>query len=241
MPMPSRARSAVDEEPDVVASNDAVFRVAIIDDHPMLCAGVADSFASAPGFQVVGVGATADMAFDIAERLHPDLMVVDINIPGDGINAVRRISARHPGIKLVMLTAYEDAFSVMESLRAGANGYVLKGVSAAELIGAARSIMKGGSYVPPTLATQLIGISRQRLDPPCNDDGEPQVALSARESQILARLSKGLSNQEIADEIGVAEKTVKNHVTSILRKLNVRNRVEAALMTATRLATRKLS
>lgn len=234
MPLTAPARPTLDHDTDVVASNDAVFRVAIVDDHPMLCAGVADSFAGAAGFAVVGVGATADMAVEIADRLQPDLMVVDINIPGDGINAVRRIAARYPYIKLVMLTAYEDAFTVMESLRAGANGYVLKGVSAAELISAARSIMRGGSYVPPTLATQLIGISRQHAKPPCNDDGEPEVTLSTRETQILSRLSKGLSNSEIASDIGVAEKTVKNHVTSILRKLHVRNRVEAALMAAPR-------
>lgn len=234
MPSTAPAPTAADDDTDVVASNDTVFRVAIIDDHPMLCAGVADSFAGAAGFVVVGVGSTADMAVDIADRLRPDLMVVDINIPGDGIDAVRRVAVRHPHIKLVMLTAYEDAFSVMESLRAGASGYVLKGGSAAELIGAARSIMNGGSYVPPTLATQLIGISRQHLEPPCNDDSEPEVTLSTRETQILSRLSKGLSNLEIAKEIGVAEKTVKNHVTSILRKLHVRNRVEAALMAAPR-------
>ena len=221
---------------EYATANDATFRVAIVDDHPMLCAGVADSFTSVAGFDVVGMAATAEGAVELAQRVQPDLMVIDINIPGDGIQAVRRISARFPEIRLMMLTAYEDAMTVMESLRAGASGYVLKGVSANELISAARSIMCGGSYVPPSLATELIGISRQSLvsPPPCNDESEPPAILSERETQILTRLSKGLSNNEIAAEIGVAEKTVKNHITTILRKLHVRNRVEAALMVVAR-------
>lgn len=235
--MPASAmatKQSVCNEPEYTSANDASIRVAIIDDHPMLCAGVADSFSSEPGFEVVGIGSTADSAYEIAHTLSPDLMVVDINIPGNGLRAVERIVHRMPHIRIMMLTAYDDAATVLESLRSGAAGYVLKGVSASELIAAARSIMCGESYVPPGLATELIGISRQTSTPVSNNDDEQPVILSKRETQILSGISRGLSNNEIAAEIGVAEKTVKNHITSLLRKLHVRNRVEAALLQSSR-------
>lgn len=197
------------------------FRVAIVDDHPMLCAGVADSFNGDPRFTVVALGASTEDAIEIAGGKLPDLMLIDINMPGDGLVAVREVVAKYPAIKVLVLTAYDDDYYLSRALRSGAHGYILKGIASSELIANSLDILDGGLTLPSRVLTD-------RLRTTAGDE-EPIGDLTARESEIISLVARGLSNAEVAQELGLAESTVKNYMTSVLEKLKLRNRVEAAM------------
>lgn len=204
-------------------------RIAVVDDHPILRAGVVRTLVDAGDFDVVGEGGSADEAVALAQQFLPDLMLLDMNMPGSGAGAVERIGVLCPAVKVVMLTVQEDYESVTTALKLGARGYVLKGVGASELVGILRDVHEGGSYVSPSLAAKLLSDF---------NDGDPKHAtakdnldsLTAREEQILRLLGEGLSNKEIGLRLDLKEKTVKHYVTNILQKLQLRNRVEAAVM-----------
>jgi two-component system, NarL family, nitrate/nitrite response regulator NarL len=203
-------------------------RVVIADDHPLYRDGVARTLAERAGFQVLGVCGSADDAVLLAERHRPDLALLDISMPGGGIEAARRIAALGTATKIVMLTVSERDEDVMEALKAGAHGYVLKGVGASELLDIVRTVASGGSFVSPTLAARLL----QAMQKPDRRglSGDRLSSLARREEQILELVAKGLSNKEVARELDLQEKTIKHYMTSILQKLHVRNRVEAALL-----------
>ena len=147
-------------------------------------------------------------------------------MPGGGLQAASRIATECPGTRIIMLTVSDDEHTVSRAMSGGASGYILKGVSAGELRRVVRSVYAGDVYVPPSLADAL------RRSPPALTAADPLASLSKRERQVLALLARGLSNQQIALELGRSEKSVKAHVTHILRKLQVRSRVEAALLAA---------
>lgn len=209
-------------------------RVAIVDDHPIMLEGLVHTFESEPGFEVVAQGGTGQEAIEIAEMLLPDLILLDINMPGNGVVAARAISRSCPAVRIIMLTAYDGEEHVVDALRSGASGYVVKGVSSEELLKTARAVYGGEGYVSPGLAAKLLG-------KPGIDKGGMQkqaqtfVDLSAREEQILRLVCKGQSNKEIGENTGLTEKTVKHYMTNILQKLHARNRVEAALIGRQRL------
>ena len=206
-------------------------RIVIADDHPLYRDGVALTLGEAADFTVVGQGASADEAVTLAERLSPDLALLDISMPGGGIAAARRIRAVAPGTKIAMLTVSEAEEDVMEALKAGATGYVLKGVSADELTATLRDVAAGQSYVSPTLAARLLVAMR------APKEAKPEDALNhltQREENILRLVSQGLSNKEVGRALDLQEKTVKHYMTAILQKLHVRNRVEAAVMARSR-------
>jgi two-component system nitrate/nitrite response regulator NarL len=204
--------------------DDAV-HVAVVDDHPLFREGVAHSLRTQPGIAVVAEGATAADALAIAADL-PDVMLLDVSMPGGGIAALGRITAAYPVVKVIMLTVSEDEEDVTAALRAGARGYVLKGVAARELVSIVRSVAAGEVYVTPSLATSLL----VELTSPAGKSASPLADLTERERQILELVAGGDSNKEIASRLGLSEKTVKHHMTNILQKLQVRNRVEAALL-----------
>ncbi|HSA82312.1 MAG TPA: response regulator transcription factor [Geminicoccaceae bacterium] len=204
-------------------------RVLLADDHPLYRDGVARTLAERQGFQVVGTCGSAEDAVTLAERHRPDLVLLDISMPGGGIEAARRIAALGMATKIVMLTVSERDEDVMEALKAGAHGYALKGVGATELVDIVRTVASGGSFVTPSLAARLL----QAMQNPDRRDRltkDPLASLARREEQILKLVAKGLSNKEVARELDLQEKTVKHYMTSILQKLHVRNRVEAALL-----------
>ncbi len=204
-------------------------RVAVVDDHPLFREGVANTLSASPNIEVVGQGETAEDAIRLAGDLLPDILLLDISMKGGGINAAREISAAFPVVKVVMLTVSEREEDVAASLKAGARGYILKGVTARDLVTAVQSIHAGESYVTPTLAASLLIEWREGqggMDVPL----APLEELSERERQILELLATGRSNKEIARELDLSEKTVKHYMTNILQKLQVRNRVEAALL-----------
>ena len=205
-----------------------VIRVALVDDHPIMRAGLVHTFEREPGFEVVGEGASGAEAIQIAETMLPDLIFLDINMPGDGVHAARAISRTCPAVRIVMLTAHDGEQHVVNALRCGASGYVIKGVSSEELIKTAQSIHEGEAYVSPGLAAKLLGTRASGTS--ATGFAQKFVELTPREEQILRLVCEGQSNKEIGENIGLTEKTVKHYMTNILQKLHARNRVEAALI-----------
>jgi two-component system, NarL family, nitrate/nitrite response regulator NarL len=209
-------------------NNGNAIRVAVVDDHPMMLSGLVYVFDNEDGFEVVGRGACAQDAVDIALSAMPDLIFLDISMPGDGMEAARAISRRCPAVRIVMLTAHDGEHHVINALNNGASGYLLKGVSCEELVSSARAVHRGECYVSPGFAAKLLK-GDPKPAPSARLSGK-FVALTVREQQILTFVSYGMSNKDIGEKVGLAEKTVKHHVSSILAKLHVRNRVEAAII-----------
>ncbi len=212
----------------VTDMNDKV-KLVIADDHPLYRDGVVRTLTKEPDLDVVGEGASADEAVSLVRTHLPDLVLLDISMPGGGLSAARRIAEAFPAIKIVMLTVSERDDDVHEALKAGALGYVLKGVGGAELVRVVRDAAKGSAYVSPELAARLL-----------KEVGEPSVkaarpadllaTLTAREREVLEHVADGKSNKEVARVLDLQEKTVKHYMTNILKKLRVRNRVEAAIL-----------
>jgi DNA-binding NarL/FixJ family response regulator len=198
-------------------------RVVVADDHPMFRAGVVGTLGSYPDIQVVGEAEDADGALSLVRSQLPDVALLDITMPGGGLRAARDIAGACPATRVVMLTASEDEDDLLAAMKAGASGYVLKGAGASELVGVIRKVGSGEVYVAPALAWGLLReMSRPRTS--------PLDELTAREREVLELVAEGLSNQEVGDRLGLAEKTIKHYMTNILGKLQVRSRVEAALL-----------
>jgi len=200
-------------------------RALVADDHPLLREGVVRSLDSDEDFEVVAEASTGEEALELATDLVPDLVVMDLAMPGiGGIEATERIAAASPATAILILTVSEDADDLLAALKAGAHGYVLKGVSADGLLHAARVVSHGDVYVTPTMANRILHeMTHEEVVDPFDE-------LSYREAEILELVGAGLTNREIGERLFLAEKTVKHYMTNILRKLHVRSRVEAALL-----------
>lgn len=197
-------------------------RAAIVDDHPLFREGLLHAFSREADIEVVEVGQSAEDAVSIASALKPDIILMDMSMPGGGVTAIERISAICPTVKVLVLSAIADQTQVCAAMRKGARGYVLKGIGITDLMQTVRLIVVGGTYVEPSLAAHLLahfGEKEGRLS-----------GLAPREEQVLQLITLGFSNKEVARALLLTEKTVKHYVTSVLRKLNVRNRVEAAML-----------
>ncbi|WP_045835001.1 response regulator transcription factor [Hyphomicrobium sp. 99] len=201
-------------------------RIAVVDDHPLLRAGVIHSLKTAGDFEVIAEGGSAHDAIAIAQNQHPDAILLDVNMPGSGLEAALQISKAHPKIRLIMLTVCDLDDSVATCLEAGVAGYILKGTSPSELVRVVRSVCEGESYVTPALAARILTKIRVRSVPKTTS---PQNDLTSREEAVLNQLALGLKNKEIARVLSLSEKTVKHYMTSIMQKLQVRSRLEAAL------------
>lgn len=202
-------------------------RIVVADDHPLFRGGVVRTLAESGRFDVVAEA--ADAAGAVAQTLQhlPDVVLLDISMPGSGLSAAAEIGLRHPAVGIVMLTVSEADDDLLAALKAGARGYVLKGVSADELIDVLSRVADGASYVSPALAARVLSAMQARgARAQADRDAED---LSAREEEILKLVALGLSNKEIGLRLALQEKTVKHYMTNILAKLQVRNRVEAAL------------
>jgi DNA-binding NarL/FixJ family response regulator len=198
-------------------------RIAVADDHPMFRAGVVMSLREEDDIDVVGEAADAASALALARNELPDVVVLDIAMPGSGLDAARAIAAACPATRIVMLTVSEDEDDLLAAMKAGASGYVLKGAGASELARIIRSVHAGEVYVAPALAW---GMLREMRTPRTT----PYDELTEREREVLELVAEGLSNQEVGERLGLAEKTIKHYMTNILGKLQVRSRVEAALL-----------
>jgi len=200
-------------------------RLLVVDDHPLFRQGVVASLSAEPDLVVVGEASSGEEAQKLAGDLLPDVLLMDITMPGlGGIAAARQINASWPVVRIVMLTVSEDQDNLMAALKAGARGYVLKGVSARELVNAVRTVAGGDVYISPSLASGILFEMTQ--SPPDDLIGN----LTEREKEILTLVAEGLTNREIGEKLHLAEKTIKHYMTNILQKLQVRSRVEAALL-----------
>ncbi len=202
-----------------------LIRILVADDHPLFRDGVAHSLSEEPGFKVVSLASSGEEAIELTRCLRPDIVLLDISMAGiGGIAAAGKIAASSPETRIMMLTVSENRDNLMAAFKAGAHGYVLKGVFASELRAITRRVANGESYVTPALAADML---IEFTHPHSRDSfGE----LTERETRILSLLSQGLTNREIAGRMFLAEKTVKHYMTSILHKLHVRSRTEAALI-----------
>lgn len=205
-------------------------RIAVVDDHPMLREGVMHTLGAHADMEIVAEGASGADAIRIAEEWLPDVMLLDVSLPGGGVEAVRVIAGSCPVVKIAMLTVAQDEETVSSALGAGARGYILKGISGQELADAVRNIHSGEDYVSPSLAARLLAEMGSKSVFRQAEGYDVFSSLSAREESILVLVADGLSNRQVGDKLNLSEKTIKHYMTNILQKLRVRNRVEAALL-----------
>ena len=205
-------------------------RVAIVDDHPIFRDGVAAMLRSRNDFELVGEGASADDAVRMANADDaPDVMLLDVSMPGGGLAALRRITGAEKAPRVVMLTVSESGEDVVAAFSEGATGYLLKGVHKSELFDALKKAHAGATVIDPNLAVRVIVLLSQQGSQRLTANAEQVAGLSGREREILAFVEQGLSNKEIARRLGLNPRTIKNNMTRIMAKLQVRNRVEAAI------------
>lgn len=202
-------------------------RVAVVDDHPLFREGVAQLLNASEALNLVAVGGSRDDAVRIVKEITPDVVLLDIQLPGGGLEAARVIAGLQAGTRIVILTASEEEDHVSAALEAGASGYVLKGISGGELVRTVQAVHNGDTYVTPDLAARMLKrINRRTVEKKVEKD---LFALTPREEDILDCVAVGQTNKEIAIRLNIGEKTVKHYMTNIMHKLQVRNRVEAAL------------
>jgi DNA-binding NarL/FixJ family response regulator len=204
-------------------------RIVLIDDHPLFREGVAHTIGAESDFEVVGEGESLEDAMRLVGDLMPDLILLDINIPGGGVQAASAISTTYPATIIVMLTASAEEDDLVAALKAGARAYILKGVAARELVRIVRGALAGEGYVTPALAASLLAEMAEGREGRAQAGG-PLNDLTEREHQILEYVATGLSNKEVGEQLHLSEKTVKHYMTNILQKLGVRNRLEAVLL-----------
>jgi DNA-binding NarL/FixJ family response regulator len=211
-------------------------RVAIIDDHPLFREGVVHTLRGTKSLEIVGEGGSAEDALRIAREKLPDIVLLDVRMPGGGVEAARSIARACPVVKMIMLTVSESEQDVAQALEAGAKGYVLKGTSGSDLIKTMFAVSRGESYVTPGLAARLLTHAKKQQEA----TRAPELPeLTERETQILAQVARGFTNKEIARALTLSEKTVKHHMTNVMQKLRVRNRVEAAMVYRKQLPVQK--
>jgi two-component system, NarL family, response regulator DevR len=209
-----------------VAEKVLPLRVMLVDDHEVVRSGVRALLQETEDIIVTAEAGTVREAVDEAVRARPDVVVMDVRLAdGSGIEATREIRARHPNTRVVMLTSFADDEALFASIMAGASGYVLKQVRGGELIRAIRTVGKGESLLDPAVTNAVL--DRLRKGKRLLED-EKLARLSPQEERILGLVADGKTNREIGDELDLAEKTVKNYVSSILSKLEVARRAEAA-------------
>ena len=203
-------------------------RVMVVDDHALVRSAVRQAL-TAPGVEVVAEARTAEDALAIALSVRPDVLLVDIDLPGmDGVSLVRELAPRLPETRIVMLTVSSTDHHVTDAMRFGAVGYLTKDLSPEALLRAVRSAYDGELAMPRRMAARLLHrlVETSRHSPATSD---PALAsLSARELEVLRRLTEGLTDREIAASLGISPRTVETHVSSVLHKLGARNRAEAA-------------
>jgi two-component system, NarL family, response regulator LiaR len=202
-------------------------RVLLVDDHAVVREGLRNFLALQDGLEIVGEAGDGNEAIDQAQRLEPDVILMDLVMPGlDGIGAMRQLRVRSPASRVIVLTSFLEDERVLPAIQAGAAGYLLKNVAPADLARAIRAAHAGEAIIDPTAAARLVHAIA--------DDARPRIEqperLTRREHDVLELIARGQSNKRIALELGISEKTVKTHVGHLLAKLGVTDRTQAALM-----------
>lgn len=205
-------------------------RILIVDDQRLMREGLRTLLELEPDFDVAGEAGDGAAALEEYEASTPDIVLMDIRMPGmDGVEATRRLRARHPGARVIILTTFDDEAYVFDGLRAGAQGYLLKDLSGNELATAIRTVMAGGALIEPSVARKVFA-EFARLAPAARPlDAGLAEPLTEREREVLRGVAEGLSNREIGQKLFLTEGTVKNYVTSVLQKIGARDRTQAAL------------
>jgi len=212
-------------EPTTAASA-AVTRILIADDHEVVRIGLAALLDAQEGFSVVAQAAGGDEATRLARVHRPDVVVMDIRMPnGSGIESCRAITTELPGTPVIMLTSHADSEALFDAIDAGASGYVLKRVGSSELVDAVRTVAGGGSLLDPAVTSRVLDRIRNASRV---EEAGAFTDLTDQERRVLAHLAEGCSNRQIADRMGLAEKTIRNYVSSILAKLALESRSQAA-------------
>jgi DNA-binding NarL/FixJ family response regulator len=201
-------------------SGDAPIRVLVADDHAIVRTGIRHVLESEPGFTVVAEASTGSEALELATRFRPDVAVLDISMPGDsGLRVAAELRQRSPETHVLIVSMHDNTEYVLESLRAGADGYLLKDTAATELRGAIRAVQRGESFFSPAIAGRLSAVVRGK---PEESPAGALGLLTARERQVLVGVAQGHTNREIALQLGIGHRTVETHRESLMRKLGVR-------------------
>ena len=198
----------------------------LIDDHPIVLAGLVDILKSQKNYNIVATGTTADAALRLVRDNDCDVLVADLNLPGNMLETIRQIRAERPSVRVLVFTASANVETCMQLLAAGATGYVLKGSSGGDLFYALEEVAAGKEYVSSSMATKVI---REMRAAEQRKAERASVALNSREDQVVRELLNGASNKEIANKLNLSDKTVKHYMTQIMQKFNARNRVEVVL------------
>ncbi|CAL9344728.1 response regulator [Streptomyces sp. NPDC057838] len=203
-------------------------RVFLLDDHEVVRRGVHDLLNDEPDITVVGEAANAEQALVRVPALRPDVAVLDVRLPdGDGVSVCRELRSQMPELSCLMLTSFDDEEALLDSIMAGASGYVLKQIQGSDLVSAVRTVAAGQSLLDPSATARLMARLRQP-EPEPEPDALP--GLTDREREILALIGEGLTNRQIGQRLYLAEKTVKNHISRLLAKLGVERRIQAAVI-----------
>ncbi|RFU38436.1 DNA-binding response regulator [Actinomadura logoneensis] len=204
-------------------------RVFLLDDHEVVRRGVNDLLSDEPDITVVGDAGTAEQALVRVPALRPHVAVLDVRLPdGDGVTVCRELRSRMPDLACLMLTSFDDEEALLDSIMAGASGYVLKQIQGSDLVSAVRTVAGGQSLLDPSATAKLMARLRQGPEPEPEPDALP--GLTDREREILALIGEGLTNRQIGQRLFLAEKTVKNHISRLLAKLGVERRIQAAVL-----------
>jgi len=213
-----------------MSENTPVLRLVVVDDHEIVRQGLVALLSRRPNFQVVAEAGTVAEAIAAAKRFEPEIVVMDVRLPdGSGIEACREIREELPATRVVMLTSYPDEDAVLSAIVAGASGYLLKQVRGRDLVAALETVGRGESLLDPAVTGRVLERVRRIAT---GDQPDELAQLTPQERRILALVAEGKTNKEIASDIFLSDKTVKNYVSSILSKLNLERRAQAAAFVA---------
>lgn len=215
-------------------------RVLLVDDQTLIRQGIRVLLMTEPGMEVIGEAANGKEALKLVEELRPEVVLMDVRMPEmDGVTATREITAAHPEIGVIILTTFDDEAYIFEGLRAGARGYLLKDISSEEMAEAVRVVARGGALIQPSITRKVLSefarLSGQSpseqitAHPAAHHPAPLAEPLTERELDVLRCIAEGLSNREIAERLVITEGTVKNHVSNLIAKLDVRDRTQALL------------
>lgn len=208
---------------------DNPIRVFLLDDHEVVRRGVHDLLNDEPDISVVGEAATVEQALVRVPALRPQVAVLDVRLPdGDGVSVCRELRSGMPDLACLMLTSFDDEEALLDSIMAGASGYVLKQIQGSDLVAAVRTVARGQSLLDPSATTKLM--ARLRGGQQKEEEPDALPGLTDREREILALIGEGLTNRQIGQRLYLAEKTVKNHISRLLAKLGVERRIQAAVI-----------
>lgn len=211
-----------------------MIRILLVDDQTLIRQGIQTLLELEPDLSVVGMAGDGRHALELAEQLHPDVVLMDIRMPEmDGISATRALLARNSAQAVIILTTFDDGEYVLEGLKAGARGYLLKDINSDEMIAAVRAAAANQMLIQPYLTSKIMAelskLSQQHTEQAHMSEAVASLQLTERELDVLRAMARGLSNREIGLQLNITEGTVKNHVSNLLGKLNVRDRTQAIL------------